>query len=237
MRLSITVSAASVPDVLLPCSLTVELKHDGKSISSARETIYHVADMVINNGNMELEFTGEFSGSNTDLSTIATISGNQALAKSLLTYVGANGIQPKSGNSQVTDANGRASFADLKAGLYLITTGSVPGYLDMAPYMLLLPVSADGKEWVYDVFAEPKTEIVPVTSPATSNSTSTTATSSSTWGKSSSTPERDVQVTIPKTGINNMWSALLITVAAIFLFAIGWILFQKFRVERHTKQQ
>ena len=246
-QLAVFASAASLPDLTLPCSLTIEMKFAEQSISGAQVTIYHVADTHIGNGNMELELTTEFSSSGADLQSIDTTAGNLALARVLSAYVRTQGIVPESGNSQVTDANGHASFVNLKPGLYLVITGSMPGYLDMAPYLLLLPVSADGETWVYDVLAEPKTEIVPTpTTPRPTTPTPTptiTPSPSFTTSTPSSTPQETPHVTfvpaptptpvIPQTGVTQ-WPIPVMALLGVGLFTLGWILFRKSRGENET---
>ena len=246
-------SAASLPDLTLPCSLTIEMKFAEQSIAGAQVTIYHVAETLIRDGNMELELTTAFSGSGADLQTIDTTAGNLALARVLSAYVRTQGIVPGSGNSQVTDANGHASFVNLKPGLYLVTTGSMPGYLDMAPYLLLLPISADGETWVYDVLAEPKTEIVPTpttprpTTPRpttlTPTPTATTPSPSFVTSTPSSTPNETPHVTfipaptptpvIPQTGVTQ-WPIPVMALLGIGLFTLGWVLLRKSRGENET---
>gem|GEM_PF-3571948 len=165
-QLTVSVLAVStIPDLTRPCSLTIEMKYEGVNIPNAQIAIYHVADTVMDNGDMTLVLTTGFGGFTGDLAAIETTEGNQALAVSLRTYASNNGVAPAAGHIQVTGTGGKVSFTNLKAGLYLVLTGYVAGYRTIAPYMLMIPTSPDLQTWTYDVFAEPKTEIIPTATP------------------------------------------------------------------------
>ena len=224
LHLSVSAAAVGMPDLTRQCSLTIDMKYGAVSIAGAPVTIYHVADMVLNSADLELAYTGDFAGCGGDLTAIDTTEGNKALAATLLAYVQANAIVPAEGHSKVTDADGHATFTQLKAGLYMVVTGPIEGYEDMAPYVLLIPILADGETWTYDILAEPKTEIVPTPTPtSTPTPTATpTPTPKPTYTPTPTTPP------LPQTGVL-MWPIPVLAAGGVLLIVIGWIYFYKAR--------
>jgi len=98
-----------------------------------------------------------FSGARADFSDLATEK-SLALAKELDAYATANGIERmfKSANAQ-----GKAVFTQLPAGLYLVTQANAANseYV-VAPYLAAAPIPGDNGEWNYNVITYPKTEFV-----------------------------------------------------------------------------
>lgn len=63
-----------------------------------------------------------------------------------------------------TDVEGKVVFSDLPLGLYLVKQdGTVEGYAPCKPFYVSVPIEHDG-DYVYDVDASPKTEIIKLTS-------------------------------------------------------------------------
>ena len=64
------------------------------------------------------------------------------------------------GSAQKTDAEGKAVFAELEAGMYLVKqTAAKSGYYTMEPFLIPVPMmEADGSGWKYAIEARPKIE-------------------------------------------------------------------------------
>lgn len=196
--------AAVAVDVDAPASLELSLTSGGEAASGVAFSIYRVA---------EVAFTGEL----TPVSPFAgygisfeddTAEGWAAMAQSLNELVFADGIAPSA--KALTDARGVASFSGLPVGLYLVTgedfrtdgAGVVP-----APFMICLPDLSDGDEWLYDVQAGVKSQIVPDASSGTSSG------GSSSSGKPS-------QGKLPQTG-QLWWPVPVLLLTGVAFTALG----------------
>lgn len=64
------------------------------------------------------------------------------------------------GSAQITGADGKAEFADLKNGMYLVKqTAAKKGYYTMTPFLIPVPMmEEDGTGWNYTIEARPKIE-------------------------------------------------------------------------------
>ena len=158
--LSAFASTADMIDVMRECSLTMKVEHGGVSIEGAQVSLYHVADLVKNGTHVDFEYTTGFSGIDADPWSIETVDDNTLLAKKFLAHASDQDLVPKDEHIQDTNTDGHVYFSNLKAGLYLIVHDSIPGYVDMHPYLVILPVLANGREWTHDVVARPKTQLI-----------------------------------------------------------------------------
>ncbi len=122
--------------------------------STARDgilTLYRVADLELDDGNMVYTLTEQFSASDVSLDDVSAPS----LAETLAQYAAENGL---AGMEAEITGDGTVSFADLRLGLYLIvqTTAST-GYYAVDPFLVSVPLEQNGA-WAYDVDAGPKVE-------------------------------------------------------------------------------
>lgn len=134
-------------------SVSVTLKDGDTAVSGAEITLYRVANAESQNGYLHFVFTDaftDFGGTPEELQSIANM---QRLADYA---VGKN----VSGQTLRTDKNGFVCFENLSLGLYLaVQSHHVPGYSDCSPFLVSIPTESD-HEWMYDIDATPKTDIV-----------------------------------------------------------------------------
>ena len=153
-----TVLAAPTWDRGTPGTLTVHYFDDvdgQKPIAGAEFTIYRIAD---------ISEEGEYIPYAADLD-VYPVDGETSLARverlflAAKTYYGgdSDGVY-----TVTTNANGEAVFADLPFGMYVGgETKAVKGHLLSLPFLVPLPYTENGTDWVYDRTVEPKPVIAP----------------------------------------------------------------------------
>ncbi len=150
---ALPVSASGAVDWERTGSVSVTLKDEDIAVSDAEITLYKVADAGSLNSNLHFTFTdafADFGGTPEELQSKEKI-------QSLTDYAAEQNVN---GKTLHTDENGSVCFSNLSLGLYLaVQTGSVPGYSDCSPFLVSVPSEADN-EWIYDIDATPKTDIV-----------------------------------------------------------------------------
>lgn len=150
--------AAVAIDTHAPASLELSLAPDGAPAAGATFSVYRVADV---------SFTGELSPTsafaNYGLSfENATAESWAAMAARLAEAVANNQHEPDA--VAVTNAQGVVRFANLPVGLYLVVGDPLRvggASIVPAPFMVCLPDLSDADEWVYDVQASVKHQIIP----------------------------------------------------------------------------
>lgn len=133
-------------------SLTVRLQSledEVKVEEGAEITIYKVADMKQESGELQFTYTSAFAGCKEDLTKEIPADAVAAMAE-LAKKNNATGVKG------TTDVYGRVTFSDLDQAVYLVTQmGSVTGFTTFAPFLSYLPDIEEGK-WNYDIVASPK---------------------------------------------------------------------------------
>lgn len=122
-----------------------------------------VADLsVINGGSSNYALTEPFADMEVKFEGM-TASDSNLVAKDMKAIALEKGV---TGQSAVTDADGKAYFTDLEPAMYLVmqtaNADTVPLYTEMDPYLVSVPtgVTDDGENaWNYEVSTNPKTEI------------------------------------------------------------------------------
>lgn len=150
--------AAVAVDTHASASLELSLVPDGAPAASATFSIYRVADV---------SFTGELSPVSAFASyglsfQDVTAEGWAAMAARLAEAVANNRHAPDA--VAVTDTRGVVRFADLPVGLYLVMGDPLQvdgASIVPAPFMVCLPDLSEADEWIYDVQASVKHQIVP----------------------------------------------------------------------------
>ena len=134
-------------------SISVTLADGDLALPGAEITLYRVAAAESVNNNLSFAYTADFRAFGETPEELE----EEAALQRLADFVSEKGLD---GISAQTDESGFVSFRGLSLGLYLVAqTGSVEGFSDCTPFLAALPASgADG--WVYDVDAEPKTDVV-----------------------------------------------------------------------------
>ncbi len=115
-------------------------------------TLYQVAELYLEDGNMTYRYTEAFQGCSLSLEEVT----GAALGEELQAYVEENNIQ---GRDMPLDSTGTAVMEGLPVGLYLLVqTEASTGYYAVSPFLVTLPLE-DEDTWVYDVNASPKVEV------------------------------------------------------------------------------
>ena len=130
-----------------------------KALSGGKLTLYRVAEVKRQNGNLSYEYCGDFYGCGIALGDLT----DSTLAAQLQEYL----PQSAEGTTKTIDADGNVTFRGLDLGLYLIVqTEASKGYEPINPFLVSLPMAEDGK-WNYAVDASPKVGAYTPTKPDT----------------------------------------------------------------------
>lgn len=123
-------------------------------MEGAELTVYYVAKVGINDGGkMNYNYTEAFEECGIQLK-------DPALAEKLSAYVSANAVPSQ---KIVTDAQGKATYSNLRLGMYLVKqTGAVEGFAPCAPFLVTVPMETS-TGYQYQVDASPKTDVVRLT--------------------------------------------------------------------------
>lgn len=153
-----TVNAAAVPDLDLTETGSIEMTlmdADGVTVSGGAITVYEVAQLYLDDGNMAYAYTDGFADCTVTLDVTDT-----TLASSLVSYMNGKTI---TGTEKSVASDGTVSFTDLELGLYLVVqTTASSDYETISPFVVTLPMEEDGV-WVYAVNASPKVGTVTLT--------------------------------------------------------------------------
>lgn len=124
-----------------------------KALSGGKLTLYRVAEVKRQNGNLSYEYCGDFYGCGIALGDLT----DSTLAAQLQEYL----PQSAEGTTKTIDADGNVTFRGLELGLYLIVqTEASKGYEPINPFLVSLPMAEDGK-WNYAVDASPRWVLTP----------------------------------------------------------------------------
>ena len=151
---------SNVPDKQL-CSLTVTMKEHGSGAAASGESIaiYQVGSEGSENGNYHVYYTDAFakhdhaaSGEQIPDEVVTSDESAKSFAQA------AEELDPDAQTK--TDAEGKASFADLPHGLYLVVQKDPSDrYLSFDPFLVSLPYyDKETERYVYDVSALPKVQ-------------------------------------------------------------------------------
>ena len=151
---------SNVPDKQL-CSLTVTMKEHGSGAAASGESIaiYQVGSEGSENGNYHFYYTDAFakhdhaaSGEQIPDEVVTSDESAKSFAQA------AEELDPDAQTK--TDAEGKASFADLPHGLYLVVQKDPSDrYLSFDPFLVSLPYyDKETERYVYDVSALPKVQ-------------------------------------------------------------------------------
>ncbi len=190
-------------------SITVEFQDENDNVVyDGVLTLYQVALLEQDNGDMVYTLTSAFSGCGVSLDNI--ISDSTALASQLSDYVTAHSITGIS----VNNTNGKVVFDNLQLGLYLIVqTAESNGYYTMNPFVVSVPLDINDT-WVYTVDASPKVGVL-----------ASLPDEPETPGKEAA-PMTDAITeftVLPQTGQLN-WPVYVLAVCGLFLIALGSVL-------------
>ncbi len=135
-------------------SVSVTLKDGDTPVCGAELTLYKVAEAQLLNGNFRYSFTEDFTKA--FAGTPEELQSTEEILK-ISDYAVKNNI---SGLKAVTNSAGFLKFENISVGLYLVVqSDSVSGFSDCTPFLISVPMEING-QWVYDIDATPKTDIV-----------------------------------------------------------------------------
>lgn len=194
-----------------------------KPLRGGQLTVYRVAEVQRNNGDLSFVYCGDFDGCGIELGDLT----DSTLARQLEGY-----LSPAAeGTVQTVDSEGCAAFSQLELGLYLVVqTKASAGYQPVNSFLVSLPMAENG-QWLYDVDASPKVgactpepETPPVppdnpTKPETPGTPDVPGTPQTPGSPVVTTTQETV--VIPKTGQLN-WPVPMMAVCGMLLFACGW---------------
>ena len=192
-----------------------------KALSGGKLTLYRVAEVKRQNGNLSYEYCGDFYGCGIALGDLT----DSTLAAQLQEYL----PQSAEGTTKTIDADGNVTFCGLELGLYLIVqTEASKGYEPINPFLVSLPMAEDGK-WNYAVDASPKVGAYTPTKPDTPPTPPTPPTPDyPDTPTPPDHPDNPVMSGLPQTGQLN-WPVPVLAVSGVVLFAFGWALDRKYR--------
>lgn len=210
-----------------------------KPLRGGQLTVYRVAEVQRNNGDLSFVYCGDFDGCGIELGDLT----DSTLARQLEGY-----LSPAAeGTVQTVDSEGCATFSQLELGLYLVVqTKASAGYQPVNSFLVSLPMAENG-QWLYDVDAspkvgactpEPETPPVPPVPPVTPDvpveptPQDTPDVPVTPQGPGSTEVTSPPETThLPKTGQLN-WPVPMMAVCGMLLFACGWQLNAQGRKER-----
>lgn len=144
--------AFDMPDLSRKGSVSVAMTYEGACVPGGALTLYRVGNIVRGDGGYSFELADPFAASNVALGNLDS----PEAADELAGYARNQGV---SGAVQDVDADGKASFANMEPGLYLMAqTQAARGYYPIDPFLISVPQVIAGA-YVYEVDASPKLEL------------------------------------------------------------------------------
>lgn len=212
-------------------SISITIKYENNPVAGGSLTLYNVASISLDGGNLSYVLTSDFLDFETDFSDISS----DTFAKDLKNYADANKLE---GKTEEVDEDGKVSFEGLNLGLYLmVQKDAADGYYEMNPFVVSVPDESMGKV-VYNVDASPKTEIIrkPVEPPETETTTVVPTTTAYNVNAPTGAPTPTVPTVIPQTGLL-IWPVLLLAMVGFLLMAIGWRLKMTAKVDMRASNE
>ena len=142
------------PDRMGSVSVTLVDRDSKTPIVGAELSVYYVATVGLNSeDHLSYTFTDEFKDCGCALE-------DPELPAKLEAFIQEHAA---SAEKLVTDGQGSVVFTNLPLGLYFVRqTNTVAGYAPCRSFLVTIP-SFDGKGYVYDVNASPKTDVIKLT--------------------------------------------------------------------------
>lgn len=193
---ALTVSAHEVPDLTKTGTITLIMEWNGEPQEGGTLAIFRVGDVTESDGDYGFACVPEIEAvSLGDLN-------DPDLAAALAEAAGKAGLDSVS----APIADGRAHFADVVPGLYVVVqTAPTEGFCALRPFLISMPKFEDG-HYVTDVTAHPKTSLEPAPTEPTEPR-----------------PTQPDDPKLPQTGQLN-WPVPMLAVSGLALFAAGCFL-------------
>lgn len=181
-------------------SITILVDHAGQAVSGGTLAVCRVADIVEENGGYAFRLIEPLQESGLALDNVQ----DPQLAADLAALAQSKGLSAVSAPIE----EGKAVFAELPAGLYVVTqTEATPGFFAMGAYLLSMPQYENGA-FVADVVANPKLPLYP---------------EQPTEPDAPVEPQPPTDPEVPATGQLN-WPVPVLAVSGLVLFLVGWML-------------
>ena len=199
---NIIANAVELPDISRKGSVGITMKLDGKAVSGAGITLYHVGKINEENGDYNFIWTDEFKNCGLSLKDIKS----EKLADDLENYIQESNPE---GIEKMVDSNGIIRFDDLELGLYFAVQSETPsGYIQANSFLISVPLFENGK-YIYSVDASPKLELKTDNIPEL------------TTAVVPEIPSKPSQPALPQTGTLN-WPVPILIVSGLAFFIMGW---------------
>lgn len=195
---------------------------EGETVQDAQVQLYRVGDPVIRHNSLAFDLSAAFAGSGVSLSDLS----DTGIAPALQDYAVAQNITPYA--EQATDAQGKARFDDVPAGLYLVRQDGFSGegdgvFTQFACFIVSMPMmNEEGTGWIYDIVARPKSHPLPEPSPSVGPVGPPPGGEGETPPPSATTPPEDPP-SLPQTGMLR-WPVPVLGIGGLIVFATGWAL-------------
>ncbi len=151
---ALTAYAHAAPDLTRRGSITITVQDGGDGIPGGTLTLYRVGEVAEDNGSYYFVPTANFAGCG---ESFENLEASTELAERLTEYASANQIVGIA--TREIGADGTILFSDLELGLYLLVQDeAAAGYEKLAPWLVSVPYLWN-EEYLYDVSANPKTEL------------------------------------------------------------------------------
>lgn len=135
-------------------SISIALDDIDTDFSGAAFVCYKVAELA-DGEEMVWEPVDDLAGITSDFFDRETAREMQEAARVLEDQVVSANL---SGSEAKTDSAGKAVFAQLPQGMYLIVQKDTGSYGAVEPFLVSVPYTSEGTQWVYDVCAQVKGE-------------------------------------------------------------------------------
>lgn len=199
--LALPVSAHEVPDQTRRGSVAISMTYQGEPVSGGTLRMYRVAEVKTLDGDYFFEYTADFAGCSIPVENLSDANLAAELAR-----IAQN--KALTGTAVTVDNGGKAKFADLELGLYLVVQErSAEGFRKINPFLVSVPRN-DAGHYVYDVDTAPKNLPGPEPEPTSPPTEPTTP------------PTEPGGPGLPQTGQTN-WPIPVLAVAGLVLLTAG----------------
>lgn len=189
---------SSVLDMNKKGSITILLKDKDKILTEGEFTLYQIAEIVENDGNLKFQYTNGFENCGISLENLDESKLAEEFEKKISKY--------SYKTVQNVNEKGKIEFADLQMGLYLLVqTKEISGYQKVNSFLVSVPMKEEN-EWNYNINAMPKMGTV------TPSDTEPPA-----------KPPNSIPSILPQTG-QLEWPIPILSIVGAVLFMTGWYL-------------
>ena len=147
-------------DTSRSASLTVNYRHGDVFFAGEEVNIFRIADLYPDGA---YELCGDFKDYPVNIYGVMSQAEWKNITSTLAAYISADSLSPS--YTAVTNEEGKATFADILPGMYLVTsvkTETESAYYTFESFISHLPRPEEDGSYSYNVEAVPKYEILPI---------------------------------------------------------------------------